>query len=163
MTKRMMAPTLTKRISKARRSIRRIGGIPTATERKARLLRAKSFTEAIYASSISPANKTELRTTQSAIIAARAFSDTPTKDLDLNTAIITYAIGIFRRMTQGSECNDGMASSIAKHYMTRDTPAESPLQSSSTTCTNGKRRSMSTSGSTRQEKRESTTWTNPNG
>ena len=33
MTERVMAPTLTKRIRKARRSIRKIGGIPTATER----------------------------------------------------------------------------------------------------------------------------------
>ena len=112
MTKRVMAPTLTKRICKARRSIRKIGGIPTATRRKARLLREKSFTEATYASGISPANKTELRTTQSAIInavcprgfsmrspalAARAFSDTLTTDLNLNTAIITNAIRIFRR------------------------------------------------------------------
>ena len=128
MTKRVMAPTLTKRISKARRSIRKIGGIPTATKRKARILRDKSFTEAIYAGSISPANMTQLRTTQSAIInavcprgfpmrspaiAARTFSDIPTKDLDLNTAIVTNAMRIFRRMTQSNECN------IARHYITQ--------------------------------------------
>ena len=70
MTKRVMAPTRTKRIIKARRSIRKIGGIPNATRRKARLLRAKTFTQARYAASISPANKAELRTTQSAIINA---------------------------------------------------------------------------------------------
>ena len=89
--------------------------------------------EDIYAGSISPTNNTELRATQSAIInaicpkgfpmrspalAARAFSDIPTKDLDLNTAIITNAIRIFRRMTQSSECNDKIASSIARHYTT---------------------------------------------
>ena len=139
MTKRVMAPTLTKRISKARRSIRKIGGIPTATRRKDRLLRAKAYTEDTYASSSSPANKTELRSTQSAVVnavcpkgfpmrstalAARAFSDTSTKDLDLNTAIITNAIRIFRRMTQSNECNDRMASSIARHYITQPRPVK---------------------------------------
>ena len=137
MTERVMAPTLTKRISKTTRSIRKMGGIPTATKRKARLLRATSFTEAMYAGSISPANKTRLRTTQSAIInavcprgfpmrspglAARAFSDIPTKDFDLNTAIITNAIRIFRRMTQSSECNDRVASGIVRHYITQACP-----------------------------------------
>ena len=67
MTKRLMTPTLTKRISKVRRSIRKIGGIPTATKRKARSLRVKSVTIAI---DISPANKTELCSTQSAVINA---------------------------------------------------------------------------------------------
>ena len=126
-TKRVMAPTLTKGISKARRAIRKIGGVPTATRRKARLLRAKSFTEATYASSISPANKTDLRSTQSAIInavcprgfpmrspalASRAFSDNPTKDLNLNTA----------RMTQSDACNDRVASSVARHSFTQARP-----------------------------------------
>ena len=130
--KRVMALTLTKRISKARRSIRKIGGIPTATRRKARLLRAKAFTEASYASSISAANKTELRSTQSAIVNAvcpKGFPCVPplllpTKDLDLNTAIITNAIRIFRRMTQSNECNDRMGNIIARHYITQPRPVK---------------------------------------
>ena len=95
---KVMAPTLTRRNIKARRPARRIGGIPATTKRKARLLRAKAITQATYAASISPANKRELRTAQGANVGAvcpkgflmrclalpaRAFSDTPKKDLDL--------------------------------------------------------------------------------
>ena len=99
MTKKGTAPTLTRRIIKVRQLARRTGGIPATTKRTARMLRAKAITKDTYAASISQANKKELRITQSAIIdavcpkgfpirspalVARAISDTPKKDLDLN-------------------------------------------------------------------------------
>ena len=58
----------------------------------------------------------------STALAARACSDIPAKDLDLNTAIITNAIRILGRMTQSSGHNDRMASSIARHYITQTRP-----------------------------------------
>ena len=61
---------------------------------------------------------------RSPALAARAFSDTPKKDLDLNTTIATHAVRIFRRMTQGDDENDRMASHIAKHYSTQPKPVK---------------------------------------
>ena len=173
MTEKVVAPTLTRRIIKARQPARRIGGIPATTKRKARLLRAKAITKATYAASISPANKRELRIAQSAIIdavcpkgfpmrspalAARAFSDTPKKDIDLNTTIATHAVRIFRRMTQGDDENDRMASHIAKHYTTQPKPVKQTdrVPSSLSTFTDGEPRSTNTSGSKRHARQRST-------
>ena len=55
-------------------------------------------------------------------LAARAFSDTPKKDLDLHTNIITNAVRLFRRMTHSESRNDRMASRMARQYITHEHP-----------------------------------------